>query len=57
MVKKVILMTVFLLSFSTVFAGVTGKIAGMIVDSESGQPLPGVNVIIEGHNDGCGDGH
>lgn len=48
MVKKVIIMTLFLLSFSTVFAGVTGKIAGTIVDSESRQPLPGVNVIIEG---------
>ncbi len=30
------------------FAGVTGKIAGQITDSESGQPLPGVNVFVEG---------
>jgi len=30
------------------FAGTTGKIAGTVVDATSGQPLPGVNVIIEG---------
>lgn len=48
MVKKVIILTIFLLSCSTAFAGITGKIAGTIVDSESKQPLPGVNVIIEG---------
>ena len=32
----------------TAFAGTTGKIAGKITDKESGEPLPGVNVIIEG---------
>lgn len=30
------------------FAGVTGKIAGVVTDSENGQPLPGANIIIEG---------
>lgn len=30
------------------FAGVTGKITGTVTDAESGQPLPGVNIIIEG---------
>lgn len=29
-----------------VFAGTTGKIRGTVVDAESGEPLPGVNVII-----------
>lgn len=29
------------------FAGVTGKIAGTIVDSQTGEALPGVNVIIQ----------
>lgn len=48
MVKKVTILTLFLLLSSTAFAGVTGKIAGTVVDSESRQPLPGVNVIIEG---------
>jgi hypothetical protein len=30
------------------FAGTTGKIAGVITDAETGQPLPGVNVVVEG---------
>lgn len=30
------------------YAGITGKITGRITDSETGEPLAGVNVIIEG---------
>lgn len=30
------------------WAGTTGKIAGKIIDAQTKQPLPGVNVIIEG---------
>ncbi|MDZ7384904.1 MAG: TonB-dependent receptor [candidate division KSB1 bacterium] len=30
------------------FAGTTGKIAGYVKDKETGQPLPGANVFIEG---------
>ncbi len=30
------------------YAGVTGKIAGRVVNSKTGEPLPAVNVIIEG---------
>ena len=30
------------------FAGITGKIAGRVLDAETGSPLPGANVIIEG---------
>ena len=30
------------------FAGITGKIVGRVYDSNTGEPLPGVNVIIEG---------
>lgn len=41
-----------MLSFSSVgfsgFFGTTGKIAGRVVDDSNGQPLPGVNVIVEG---------
>jgi len=33
-------------------AQTTGKIAGMVTDSESGTPLPGVNVFIEGTTQG-----
>ena len=34
-------------------AGTTGKIAGKVTDAENGQPLPGVNVIIEGTSMGA----
>ncbi|MEE9571513.1 MAG: carboxypeptidase-like regulatory domain-containing protein, partial [Candidatus Neomarinimicrobiota bacterium] len=30
-----------------VFAGTTGKIAGIVKDQETGQPLPGANVMLE----------
>jgi outer membrane receptor protein involved in Fe transport len=33
---------------SQAYPGQTGKIAGKVTDQETGQPLPGVNVIIEG---------
>ncbi len=29
------------------FAGTTGKIAGRVVDASSGEPLPGVNILVE----------
>ena len=48
MMKKLF---VFLLVFSIpylVMGGTTGKIAGFVKDSETGEPLPGVNIIIEG---------
>ena len=36
-----------------VVAGTTSKIAGRITDSETGEPLPGANVIIEGTSFGA----
>ena len=33
---------------NALFAGITGKIAGKIVDKETGEPLIGVNVIVKG---------
>ncbi|MBL7074829.1 TonB-dependent receptor [candidate division KSB1 bacterium] len=45
---KVLTIFFFLFSAYFVFAGTTGKIVGIITDSESGDPLIGVNVIIEG---------
>lgn len=33
---------------ASVYAGVTGKISGQILDSETGEPLIGVNVIVDG---------
>jgi outer membrane receptor protein involved in Fe transport len=38
----------FLLLTGVLIAGTTGKIAGRIVDKESGNPLPGVNVVVKG---------
>lgn len=32
----------------SIFAGTTGKIAGEVTDEETGEPLPGANVSIEG---------
>lgn len=29
-------------------AGTTGKIAGLVTDAESGSPIPGVNILLEG---------
>ncbi|MDZ7263047.1 MAG: TonB-dependent receptor [candidate division KSB1 bacterium] len=37
-----------LLAAQPIMAGVTGKIAGVVTDSENGQPLPGANIVIEG---------
>ena len=37
----------------TALAGVTGKIAGLVKDKDTGEALPGANVIIEGTNRGA----
>jgi len=37
-----------LICFSYSMASTTGKIAGQVTDEENGQPLPGVNVYLEG---------
>lgn len=44
---------VILLSISLGFAATTGKISGRIVDAETGDPLPGANVVIEGTQQGA----
>jgi len=38
---------------SPLFSGTTGKITGKVTDGESGQPLAGVNVVIEGTDMGA----
>ena len=38
---------IFLISATHAFAGVTGKLAGRIVDSQTGEPLVGVNVLLK----------
>jgi len=51
MSKKIILITaiIFLITLSNcVLAGTTGKIAGYLKDKDTGEPLIGANVLIEG---------
>ena len=44
----VLLITLVLGLSVSLIAGTTGKIAGKVTDAETGQPLPSVNVLIEG---------
>ncbi len=37
-----------LLAVGQAFSGTTGKIEGVVKDKQTGEPLPGVNVIVEG---------
>ncbi len=47
--KKLLLLISFCITFfvSYLFAGTTGKIAGRVIDAETGEPLPGANVIMD----------
>lgn len=49
----VILTAIVLFTISCLFAGTTGKISGTATDSETGQNLPGVNVIVAGTSFGA----
>jgi len=51
--KKVFIIMVFALSVTQVFAGVSGKIAGKITNTETGMPLIGANVVISGTSMGA----
>ncbi len=42
-----ILLIFFIVFSSFLWAGTTGKIAGIITDASTGEPLPGVNVLVE----------
>ncbi|MFX1596910.1 MAG: carboxypeptidase-like regulatory domain-containing protein, partial [Promethearchaeota archaeon] len=42
------ILAIFFLLTADAFSGTTGKIAGIVIDAESGQGLAGVNVVIEG---------
>jgi len=46
--KQIIITFLSFLCFSSLSAGITGKIAGKVTDASTGEPLPGVNVIIVG---------
>lgn len=48
MIKKWFLIISSLVWVVSLHAGVTGKIAGKITDAQTKQPIPGVNVLLEG---------
>ncbi|MBD3288139.1 TonB-dependent receptor, partial [candidate division KSB1 bacterium] len=48
MLKKLLFLTFIVLLPVTLFGATTGKIVGKVTDKESGEPLPGANVVIEG---------
>lgn len=47
---------IFIIQFNSVYAGNTGKIAGKVTDTETGEPLIGINIIIEGTSFGAATG-
>jgi len=47
--KRLLLVIIFpFLLATSLYAGTTGKIAGKVVDAKTGDPLPGVNIIVMG---------
>ncbi|MGD8780824.1 MAG: TonB-dependent receptor [Ignavibacteria bacterium] len=51
--KLVKLIIMYMLFNGTLFAGNTGKIVGLVVDADNGEPLIGVNILIEGTKTGA----
>ena len=47
LIFNILLCVVFMVNEANVLAGTTGKITGRIIDAETGNPLPGANIIIE----------
>jgi len=41
-------LAILIFSSCPLFAGVTGKISGKVIDTESGEPIPGASIRIEG---------
>ena len=50
MFKKMLFLLLALMLPIFVFAQSSGKIMGEVTDQETGEPLPGVNIILEGTN-------
>lgn len=48
MKKRLLLIYIFLTSSLIIHAGTTGKIKGKVTDAENGEPIPGINIILEG---------
>jgi len=45
---RILSLIIFISLVNILYAGTTGKIAGRILDKETGEPLPGVNILVEG---------
>ena len=50
--KTLVLIIYTILFTSYIIAGTTGKITGKVLDKSTGEPLPGVNIIIKGTSHG-----
>jgi len=48
MYKKILLLLTLFVFCQSLFSGTTGKISGIITDARTGEPLAGVNVLIDG---------
>lgn len=48
MINKILILITVLISSVSIFAGTTGKIVGHVNDKETGEPIVGANIIIEG---------
>ena len=46
--RRYLILLLILIVPAWIFAGTTGKITGVITDKKTGEPLPGVNVILDG---------
>lgn len=47
-INKILILITVLISSVSIFAGTTGKIVGHVNDKETGEPIVGANIIIEG---------
>lgn len=54
--KTLFVLLICILMNTVVYAGITGKIVGTIIDGETGQPLIGSNIILEGTSLGASSG-
>jgi outer membrane receptor protein involved in Fe transport len=48
MKRAILSILMLLLSAALLFGGTTGKITGVVTDAETGEALPGVNVVVQG---------
>jgi hypothetical protein len=46
--KRIFILLILFIFNSNIFSGTTGKIAGVVTDKSTGEPLIGVNILLEG---------